>query len=56
MIPGAQGMGEDCFSMSWESSADFCADIQFAAHMEQNRDWDIMTVWCNGGRQNGENY
>lgn len=39
MRPGAQGTGEeDCFSLSWEPSSDFCDDVRCGAHMEQNRD------------------
>lgn len=35
---GDGGEEEDCFSLSWESSADFCDDVQCGAHMEHNRD------------------
>lgn len=37
---------EDCFSLSWESSSDFCDDVQRGAHMEQNRDGGDNDCCC----------
>lgn len=45
---------EDCFSLSWELCVGFCDDVQCGAHIEQNRDGEIMIVWCSGGGENRE--